>query len=124
MSERACKSCGEYKADSEYSVKCRKTGRLFPACKACRSKAAKRTAEPAGRDAERHEAMPAEPNSVQVSTADEARPEADEALVERAIEVLVESASKDRPCGLPTCRCGRYQLLPGHAECLRCSRFC
>lgn len=74
--------------------------------------------------------MPAEPNSVQVSTADEARPEADEArpadeaLVERAIEVLVESASKDRPCGLPTCRCGRYQLLPGHAECLRCSRFC
>jgi hypothetical protein len=118
MSERACKSCGEYKADSEYSVKCRKTGRLFPVCKACRSKAAKKTAKPADRDPKGHEVEPAE------RPADEARLPADEALVEQAIEVLVQSASNPRPSGLPTCRCGRFKLLPGHTECLRCSRFC
>lgn len=110
MSERACKSCGEYKADSEYSVKCRKTGRLFPACKACRSKAAKKTAEPArGRDTKWHEAEPAEPSADKARPADEAR---------------VKSASADVPTKQTLCKCGRFQVLPGHERCLRCDRYC
>ena len=125
MSERACKSCGEYKADSEYSVKCRKTGRLFPACKVCRSKAAKKTAKPARQDAETAErpADTARPSADdQRLPADEAS--ADEALVEQAIEVLVKSADVPTKRGAVMCRCGRFQLLPGHDACLRCSRYC
>lgn len=133
MSERACKSCGEYKADSEYSVKCRKTGRLFPACKVCRSKAAKKTAKPADRDPKGHEVEPAErpadkarlPADVPRPKADEARVKsasADEALVEQAIEVLVKSA--DVPTKQTLCKCGRFQVLPGHERCLRCDRYC
>jgi hypothetical protein len=134
-----CNKCGEFKPESEYSVVSKASGRRSPTCKACRASAAKarRTAEPAGGDAKRHEAEPAERSADEAQLpadtarpADEARPadtqrpsadEADEALIERAIEVLVKSA--DVPTSSALCQCGRYNVLPGHSRCLRCGRY-
>lgn len=123
MSERACNKCGEFKPEDQYSVVDKASGRRTPTCKACRAAAvkAKRTAKPADREAKPHEVEPAE--RACGASADKARPPADEALVERAIEVLVRSADvPTKRDGL--CRCGRFQLLPGHDACLRCSRYC
>lgn len=140
MSERACNKCGEFKAEDQYSVVDKASGRRSPTCKTCRASAAKarRTAEPAERDPKGHELEPAErPADTARPSADEARPKADkarvksasadeasadEALVEQAIEVLVKSA--DVPTKQTLCRCGRFQLLPGHERCLRCDRYC
>ena len=125
MSERACNKCGEFKAEDQYSVVDKASGRRSPTCKTCRASAAKarRTAEPGERDPKGHELEPAE------RPADEARPSADEAsadeaLVEQAIEVLVKSADVPTKRGAVMCRCGRFQLLPGHERCLRCDRYC
>lgn len=128
MPEKACNKCGEFKAEDQYSVVDKASGRRGPTCKSCKASAtkARRTAKPADRDPKGHEVEPAE------RPADEARPKADkarvesasadEALVEQAIEVLVKSA--DVPTKQTLCKCGRFQVLPGHERCLRCDRYC
>ena len=125
MSERACNKCGEFKAEDQYSVVDKASGRRGPTCKSCKASAtkARRTAKPVERDPKGHELEPAErPADEARLPADEAS--ADEALVEQAIEVLVKSADVPTKRGAVMCRCGRFQLLPGHERCLRCDRYC